>query len=103
GKRDALGNVGDSDKCDRLAMYEVQNCNRAGADIRGVGALAIFRNRQHVSFWTFGGDGGNALLTSRIDDITGIIEFSRDIQKTIATEPGAQRPRCASEINTIHN
>ena len=53
-------------------MYEVQNCNRAGADIRGVGALAIFRNRQHVSFWTFGGDGGNALLTSRIDDINGI-------------------------------
>ena len=84
-------------------MYEIQNCDRAGADIRGVGALAIFRNRQHVSLWTFRGNGGDALLTSRIDNVDRVVEFGRDIQKTIGSELGTVRANWTPEINGIYN
>jgi len=71
-------------------------------DVRGVGALAVAREREHVRLRLAGGDAVDDLVGLGIDDRDRVGDLGRDVEPAVGPEHRAVRPLGAAEVDRRH-
>ena len=84
---------------DHLAGIEIENRNRSRPDIRGVGAMAVMRDREHVRLLLPGWNRANNFQGRGIDNCDRLFQFGTDVEQSIFRSKNRKmRPDAFSEI-----
>ena len=72
GNRDALNDFGDRNDRDQCALFQIEDADTAGVDVRSVGALAVRREDEHMRFDCAGRDFTDNLPGVDVNDVNGL-------------------------------
>src|SRR5579859_398300 len=96
---DALHLLGDGDGGDELAIGDIDDTDGARVDVGGVGAAAVFAEREHMGLGLASRSFGNDFAGCGVNDIDGVGQFGADVEHAVGTEVGLMWAQGLAEVD----
>jgi hypothetical protein len=97
----ALNRFGNRNRGDERVVDKVENADRAGVYVGGVGAAAVRSDDKHVRFRLAGGIYGDDFARRGIDGVERLRKFGGHVQASVGTEGGLVRAQGFAQINRV--